>query len=116
MVDSHTHMKESCHHFKIYSTNRNWNSTMDYDVFAMSIEADRNGNDQTIPYCGKMTDIVEVNFRSFHIVLAGALWYRLELSGRNATIVMDECGFFKVNIAHHHPKNRVDSDVWIYPH
>ena len=89
---------------------------MDYDVFAMSIEADRNGNDQTIPYCDKMTNIVEVNFGSFHIILVGALWYRSKLSDRNVTIIMDECGFFRVNTTHHQPKNRVDSDVWIYPH
>ena len=63
-----------------------------------------------------MIDIVEVNFGSFHIILAWALWYRSELSGRNAIIIMDECGFFRVNTIHDQPKNRVNSDVWIYPY
>jgi Domain of unknown function (DUF4218) len=109
---SYTRMKESGRLFRIYTHDRNRRSTTDCGVYALGVEADGDGVDQVVPYCGKMTDIVEVNFGSFDTVLVGAVWYR---SG-SATMVADDCGFLRVNTSLHQPRHTYASDVWIYPH
>ncbi len=109
---SYTRMKESGRQFRIYSSDRNRRSTTDCGVYALGVEADGDGVDQVVPYCGKMTDILEVNFGSFETVLVGAMWYR---SG-SATLVADACGFLRVNTSLHQPRNTYASEVWIYPH
>ncbi len=65
-----------------------------------------------MPFCGKITDILEVSFGSFEIVLVGALWYK---SG-SATLVPDNCGFIRVNTSLHQPRSTYASEVLIYPH
>ena len=111
-AQSYTRMKESGRLFRIYSADRNRRSTTDCGVYAVGVEADGHGVDQVVPYCGKMTDILEVNFGSFETVLVGALWYR---SG-SPTMVEDDCGFLRVNTSLHQPRHTYASEVWIYPH
>jgi hypothetical protein len=109
---SYTRMKESGRLFRIYSYDRNRRSTSDCGVYALGVEADGDGVDQVVPYCGKMTDILEVTFGSFEVVLVGAMWYR---SG-STTMVADDCGFLRVNTSLHQPRHTYASEVWIYPH
>ena len=109
---SYTRMKESGRLFRIYSHDRNRKSTTDCGVYALGVEADRDGVDQVVAYCGKITDIVEVSFGSFETVLVGAMWYRTG----SATLVLDGCGFRRVNTTLHQTRNTYASEVWIYPH
>ena len=109
---SYTRMKESGRLFRIYSYDRNRRSTTDCGVYALGVQTDRAGVDQIVPFCGKITDILEVSFGSFETVLVGALWYK----SRSATLVPDNCGFLRVNTSLHQPRNTYASEVWIYPH
>jgi hypothetical protein len=110
---SYTRMKESGRLFRIYSYDRNRRSTTDCGVYALGVQTNRAGVDEMVPFCGKITDIVEVNFGSFEIVLVGAVWYR---SGSTTLVSNDPCGFIRVNTSLHQPRNTYASEVWIYPH
>jgi hypothetical protein len=79
----------------------------------MAIEGDEEY--ARMPYCGILETILEVDYGLFKVILLGAKWYKVILSGRNSTIRYDDCGFIRVNTEHVRHSHRIDSDVWIYP-
>ncbi len=68
-----------------------------------------------VPYCGVLESIMEVDYGLFKVVLLGAKWYKVVLTGRNVTVQHDECSFMRVKTTRTQHSHRVDSDVWVYP-
>jgi hypothetical protein len=107
-------MEESGRHFCIERYDLHRKSTTDSGIFCLSIQGDE--EDPMMPYCGVLTDILEVEYGTFNIILMGARWYKVELEGRNRSVVRDECGFIRVDTRRTMPRSRKDSDVWVFPH
>lgn len=108
---SYKHVRNSGHHFRIESADRGWR-TMDCGIFTYSNEEDNDA----VPYCGKLIDILEVDFGSFTDVLFGDRWYKAILRGRHATIAQDDCGFLRVKTSRVMSQHQSNSDLWVYPH
>jgi hypothetical protein len=68
-----------------------------------------------MPYCGVLTDILEVEYGTFTLVLMGAQWYKVEIEGRNPSVVRDECGFIRVDTRRKMPRSRKEDDPWVFP-
>lgn len=113
IAGSYTHMRESGRHFRVHSLDRIRISTSDSGIYALSLGEDEEG--AMMPYCGILKEILEVDFESFQVILLGASWYRVVTQGDNATVKLDPCGFHRVNTSFTNPRNRRDSDNWIYP-
>lgn len=104
------HMRDSGRHFRVERMDINRRTSTDCGVYCMTMEEDG------LPYCGNIQDIVEVDFGSFTQVLLGCTWYHKIVSGAGVSVEQDPCGFVRVDTSRTKPRRSSDSDVWVYPH
>lgn len=110
---SYTHIWESGRHFRVDSLDVRRRSTTDSGVICTPHDGDDMAS--SLPYCGVIEDILEVDFGHFNVVLLGGRWYKFVSSGQGQTVINDECGFLRVNTRHLQSRARPYSDVWVYP-
>src|SRR5450759_1213337 len=69
------------------------------------------------PYAGTILDILEVDFGSFNNIVLEVRWHKSIMSPpERATMVMDECGFYRVSIGHVAPRGTALADTIVFPH
>ncbi len=108
---SHTHMYECGRHFRTWTTDHMKVTTMNSGIFMLT----RSG-DVEVPYCGIINDILEVDFRSFTIVLMDVQWHKSIMPpSRRPSMVLDECGFYRVDTRLSVPQGTEYSDTIVLP-
>lgn len=108
---SYKHMYESGRHFRTWRTDHMKKTTTNSAIFSLSLDGD-----EEIPYCGIIQDILEVDYGSFTCVVLEATFYKsIRSPPRRASMVMDECGFYRVDTTRVAPRGREDSDTLVFP-
>jgi len=113
IAGSYNHFQDSGRHFRVHSMDKKRMSSSDLGLFSMSLETDPTTGVETrarMPFCGILKEILEVNFGTFEVVLFGASWYRFVAKEKHEIVVMDDCGFWRVNTDFKNPRNMVGSD------
>jgi hypothetical protein len=104
------HLRESGWHFRIEFMDINRRTSIDCDVYCPSMDEDG------LPYCGIIQEIIEVDFGSYTHILLGCKWYHKIVTGRQKSIEPDSCGFVKVDTSQTQSHRSRNSDVCVFPH
>lgn len=108
---SYTHMYDSGRHFRTWRTDHMKKTTTNSSIFMLSYD----GDDET-PYCGTILDVLEVDYGSFNTVVLEVKWYKSIMAPPNrATMVKDECGFYRVDTTRTSSAGTEFSDTIVFP-
>lgn len=91
--------------------------TMDF----RSSRHDQNVVTATVPYYGKVEEILLLTYNShtrLEVILFKCRWFKSNLRGANATIVEDECGFTRLRTSASSTLRQdwATSDPFVFPH
>ncbi len=112
IATSYKHMYESGRHFRTWRTDHLKRCTTNSGIFLLS----QDGDQESTPYCGIIQDILEVDYGSFTCVVLEATFYKSIMSPpRRASMILDECGFYRVDTTRVAPRGREDSDTLAFP-
>ncbi|CAM6086372.1 unnamed protein product [Calypogeia fissa] len=111
VADSYTHMYESGRHFRTWQTDHMKKIVTNCNIYMMT-----NDGEREMPCVGTIMDILDVDFGSFTTVVLECKWHKSIMSPLpRATMVLDECGFYRVNIARVVPTGNEFSDIVVFP-